>query len=452
MIQLPISALPTPFNAKALDKKFGHSSPIHTEALKLEGKAEQVTAAWTKAHAEAVKAGNHEAAWEASEHLLFNPLCLFTAALTANENLPDWRMAELSTCLLVANLINLKKPLTEVQRGVIIRKPKGGLRAVVDPGLLLRTAGVAITRVLTPWVKPRPWQFTLKGQYHAIKSIRAKVDASLKGKSPLVFAAHLDITSFYPSHDPDWLVNGLPLRKDVAVHGVIARHVEVEVDQTPEVKSIIYQDNVSLEDLNTLARKGLPQGLATSSLIAVMTIARLQWHEMPGVMLVNFGDDFFLLAMSETALTMAVARLQKAVAVLPNGHFDLNLKRIGPLSKGSDFIGHSLRIEKGELRIRPTERSLASIRTKLMDIETGIYGKLGIPVKNSSHEAYVLAARYVATVQGWLAAHKACNDLEARWAHEMIAQMHENLAALNVSLAHAKEFMSPWMDWKHIHS
>ncbi len=452
MIQLPISALPTPFSAKALDKKFGHPSPIYNEALKLDGKAEQATAAWMKAHADAVKAGNHEAAREASDHLLFNPLCLYTAALAANQNLPDWRMAELSTCFLVANLINMKKPLPEVQRGVIIRKPKGGLRAVVDPGLLLRTAGVAISRVLTPWVKPRPWQFTLKGQYHAIKAIRAKVDASLEGPSPLVFAAHLDITSFYPSHDPEWLVYGLPLRSDVAAHGVVARHVKVEVDQTPEVKSIISQDNVSLEDLNALARKGLPQGLATSSLIAVMTIARLKWHEMPGVMLVNFGDDFFLLAMSETALTMAVARLQKAVAVLPGGHFDLNLKRIGPLSKGIDFIGHSLRIENGELRIRPTERSLASIRTKLMDIETSIYGKLGIPVKDDSHEAYVLAARYVATVQGWLAAHKACNDLETRWAHELIAQMHENLAALDVSLVHAQEFISPWMDWKHIHS
>ena len=262
----------------------------------------------------------------------------------------------------------------------------------------------------------------------------------------------MDITSFYPSHDPDWLVNKLPLRKDVAAHGVVGRHVKVEVDQTPEVKSIIYQDSVSLEYLNTLARKGLPQGLATSSLIAVMTIARLQGHEMPGVMLVNFGDDFFLLAMSETALTMAVARLQKAVAVLPGGHFDLNLKRIGPLSKGIDFIGHSLRIENGELRIRPTERSLASIIIKLMDIETSIYGKFGSPVKDGSHEACALAARYVATVQGWLAAHKACNDLETRWANEFIAQMHETLAVLDVSLVHAQKFISPWMDWKQIHS
>lgn len=452
MIQLPISALPTPFSAKALDKKFGYPSPIYIEAMKLDGKAEQVTATWTKAHSDAVKAGNHEAAWEASEHLLFDPLCLFTAAWAANESLPSWRMAELSTCLMVANLINLKKPLPEVQRGVIIPKSKGGYRAIIDPGLLMRTAGVAITRVLTPHVKPRNWQFTLKGQTKAITAIRAKVEASLKGPAPMVYAAHLDISSFYPSHDPDWLVNRLPLRKDVAAHGVVGRHLEVKVDATPEMKSIIYQDDTTIQNLNTLARKGLPQGLATSSLIAVMTLARLKWHEMPGVMMANFGDDFFLLAMSEKALTMAVTRLQKAVAVLPGGHFDLNLKRIGPLSKGIDFIGHSLRMENGELRIRPTEKNLASIRAKLMAIETSIYGKFGIAEAKSAHQAHVLAAHYVQTVQGWLAAHKACDDLETRWAHEIIAQMHENLAVLNVSLVDAKEFISPWMDWKHIHS
>ena len=267
-----------------------------------------------------------------------------------------------------------------------------------------------------------------------------------------MFAAHLDIAAFFPSHDPQWLVDELPLRSDVAEHGVIGRHLKVEIDQTTAVKKIIHHNDLSLQHLKTLARQGLPQGLVTSSLIGMMTIARLNWHDMPGVALFNLADDFLILAQSEAALGMAKARLEKAVAEHPGGHFDIRLKRFGPLTKGIDFLGHSLRIVDGVLRVSPTYENLSHLTEKLLHLESQIYGKTGYAFEKDSWEAYHFAARYVATVQGWLSAHRACDDLETRWAVLFIDNMKETLALLGVSMDYAKSYIQPWMKWKHVHS
>jgi hypothetical protein len=168
---------------------------------------------------------------------------------------------------MLANNTHLNNTFEEVQRGKVEPKNKGGFRVVIDPGLSLRMAGVAVLHLLTPYVKPRPWQYTRKGTHSAVKAIRAMIGESLKSGEPLLYAARLDISSFFPNHDPEWLVHDLPIPEDLAEYTVIGRHLKVKVEDTIVAKNIIANFDLSLSHLSHLARWGLPQGLVTSSLI-----------------------------------------------------------------------------------------------------------------------------------------------------------------------------------------
>jgi hypothetical protein len=439
-------------DTKALDKSIGLDHELMKVATNCYPLAISQTAFWTAEYLAAIKAGDEGRKMKATQNLVFNPLCLFTAALEANVKLPPQFQVQPTTCLMLANNTLLTSAHKEVQRGKVELKNKGGFRVVIDPGLTLRMAGVAVLRLLTPYVKPRPWQYTRKGTHSAVKAIRAMIGESLKSGEPLLYAARLDISSFFPSHDPVWLVHDLPIPKDLAEYTVIGRHLKVKIEQTSGAKNIIASYDLSLQHLNNLACRGLPQGLATSSLIAMMSISRLKWPAMQGVAMFNLADDFFLLARTETELTKAIPKLQEAVAELPDGQFDLRVKQFGALAKGVDFLGHTFRITEGGLRIGPSYDSLSSIMARLMKLEEAIYGKTGKPTAKGTAEAVELGARYVALLQGWLAAHSACDDLDTRWAAEFIAQMHENLAALGVTLQHAKAAYKPWMAYKHINS
>jgi hypothetical protein len=441
-----------PANIRALDRAIGLDPEAMKAAASLHSLAEAQTAIQTAEYTAAIKAGDERKKTLAAENLIFNPLCLFTAALEANAKLPLRYQVQPATCLFLANDIDLTAPLKEVQLGKVEPKNKGGFRVLIDPGLLLRTAGVTVQRLLTPYVKLRPWQFTRKGTHSAIKAIRATIEQSLKSGEPLLHAARLDIASFFPSHDDEWLIHDLPLPKELAEHAVIGRHFEVKVEETAAAKNIITSDDLSFEHLSTLARQGLPQGLAPSSLIAMMTISHLKWPAMPGVAMFNLADDFFLLAQTEKDLSKAMAKLQEAVKALPDGQFDLTIKQFGPLSKGIDFLGHTLRIAESGLRISPAYDSWSGIMARLMKLEEAIYGKTGKPTAKGTAEAVELAARYVAMLDGWRAAHSACDDLDTRWAGEFIAHMYENLAALGVTLQQAKAAYKPWMAYKHINS
>lgn len=445
------SAYP-PSDAKALDKRIGLTPELMKEAAAIHAFAEAQTAFQTAEYVAAIKAGDERRKTRAVENLIFNPLCLFTAALEANAKLPSRFQIQPATCMMLANHIKLTTPLAEVQRGKVEPKNKGGFRVLIDPGLILRTAGVTVQRLLTPYVKLRPWQFTRKGTHSAVKAIRATIEQSLKGGEPLLHAARLDIASFFPSHNEEWLIHNLPLPKELAEHAVIGRHFEVKVEETAAAKNIIASYDYSLSRLSDLACRGLPQGLATSSLIAMMTISRLNWPAMPGIAMFNLADDFFILARTENELSEAMMKLQDAVAKLPGGHFELKAKQFGPLSKGIDFLGHTFRIAEGGLRVSPAYDSWSGIMARLMKLEEAIYGKTGKPTAKGTADAVELAARYVAMLDGWRAAHSACDDLDTRWAGEFIAHMHENLAALGVTLSQAKAAYKPWMAYKHINS
>ena len=439
-------------DTKAIDKNFGLDTDLMKNAADVHPFAVVQTSFQIAEYIAAIKSGDEFRKMKATENLVSNPLCLFTAALEANAKLPPRFQVQPATCLLLANTISLDMPIAEVQRGKVEPKNKGGFRVVIDPGLILRTAGVTILRLLTPYVKPRSWQYTRKGTHSTVKAIRATIEGSLNGGEPLLYAARLDISSFFPSHDADWLVHDLPLPKGLAENAVIGQHLKVKIEDTAVAKSIVASHSISYSHLCDLARWGLPQGLAPSSLIAMMTISHLKWPAMPGVAMFNLADDFFLLARTEADLTKAMMKLQEAVAAIPDGQFNLKVKEFGALSKGINFLGHTFRLKEGGLRISPSYDSLSNMMTRLMKLEEAIYGKTGKPTAKGTAAAVELGARYVALLQGWLAAHSACDDLETRWAAEFIAQMHETLAVLDVTLPHAKAAYKSWMAYKHINS
>ena len=101
--------------------------------------------------------------------------------------------------------------------------------------------------------------------------------------------------------------------------------------------------------LHKEARLGIPQGSACSSIIGAYCTSRLPWVTTADVAMLNYADDYLLLAKSSNAQAKAVDELTEAVGNLPGGTFKLHLVEKGSASHGFCFLGHELQIVKGKL-------------------------------------------------------------------------------------------------------
>jgi hypothetical protein len=137
---------------------------------------------------------------------------------------------------------------------------------------------------------------------------------------------------------------------------------------------------------------------------------------MPGVVMVNYADDFLLLAESPALLKEAIGKLTDAVDDLPGGHFKLELKSTRDIDKGFDFLGHHLKLVEGELETSPTAANLSALWDKLNTIDE-MLSKLAFPPGKfnppNKDDGLRHLAKAMAVVNGWKSAFKECCDVES---------------------------------------
>src|SRR3546814_4734910 len=97
----------------------------------------------------------------------------------------------------------------------------------------------------------------------------------------------------------------------------------------------------SILSLLFAARLGIPQGSACSPIVSDYCMSRIPWSPSSGIALVNYADDFFLLATSIPLLAAGGDMLIDAVSEIPGGTFKLQ-----QLSEGSVHDGLAFRAEE----------------------------------------------------------------------------------------------------------
>ena len=333
------------------------------------------------------------------------------SAIRANQKLPAKKRRPLEDCITVAHSLDLSKPLKEPVNVWLKNKPKG-YRIIHDHGLKHRTAQDLVKRVMDVVFVPRPFQFTHLGVQAAIKQTKALISAGY------VHAAHLDIKNFYGSFELEKLLNELPLPKEVVEHAVAGRHMETTWDPERMKGKTLSPSLSSHTVLQLEARLGIPQGSACSSIIDAYCMARLQWFPIADVVLLNYADDFLLLATSVAAREKAIDGLTEAVGNLPGGNFKLVVKEKSAAASGVTFLGHLLQTVGGKLTTWPREgyngpyRPLGKLDNRLgkCAFQPGaLSGALG---KFNKPEALLFLARYQAVVDGWRAAFSECDQVD----------------------------------------
>ncbi len=156
----------------------------------------------------------------AAAAVLFADSSILYSAVRANKKLKPHRRATLNHCLGLPETLNVAAPINEPVR-VFPREKKGGVLGVIlEFGIKHRTAQDIVARILSRHLKPRPFQYGLKGVHDTVAEVKTRLAAGY------VYTARLDIKNFYGSFQLEKLAHELPLPHEVVDYAVLGRHLE----------------------------------------------------------------------------------------------------------------------------------------------------------------------------------------------------------------------------------
>lgn len=308
-------------------------------------------------------------------------------------------------CLQAASQLDLVSRCDEKAAVIIKGKLNGGHRLILDFGIRYRIAQNILRLVLSAHHGPKPFQYTHRGVPKAMKRVMELCD---QGN---VWFAHIDIKKFYPSFRIEKLrenaaLGGLLSSKTLAAF-VSARGLEVSV-RSYELQKFPY---LSYSNLLWEARRGIPTGSCLSSLIAPMMVSRLLLPAEVAAHLVNYEDDFFLLAKSKVELEKRIEAFESAVKGLPGGRFTLKQKSMGTLASSEVcFLGHCLYRSGAKTCARLTPANIDCLFDTLDTIGKPL--PIGVTKKGQFEKTMVenctLAFQYV---NAWSKAFYMCEDV-----------------------------------------
>lgn len=274
--------------------------------------------------------------------------------------------------------LHLGKAPTEIYKVFPVAKSSGGLRPICAFGITDRVRQRLLLAACGQSFKTAPSIYSAKGnggRKAAVERIRALLD---DGRAVL-WAAPLDIKSFFNSVNRNWVVDNLPMPKAYIKSTILLDDGEEHVGTymrdcfgmartRAKLTGVSQMADMMLRELWNTSRAGLPQGAATSSAIATHIVADvLAVLELPqGVFLIVYADDMLLLGAKKEAVERAVVTLCGTFASHPAGPFVLH--RVNPrrVSDGFEFLGMSFRRRKGQVECRPVKEALHRARAKII--------------------------------------------------------------------------------------
>jgi hypothetical protein len=339
---------------------------------------------------------------EAQKLMLSDPKLILSSADSANRKIKPAKRQPLEVCFYVATSIQLGEPLTEEVLVHSQKKKSGDYRPICEFGLWHRTRHELVLRVMECHLQPRPFQYTLKGVASAIRAVKQAVG------SGYIHLARLDIKSFFESFRIEKLSPILPLSPEVVEHAVFGRHMRAK----GAYRRAHYTSYSSWATLLAQARRGLPQGAACSPIIGVFCLSHLKWSMTKGVLLINYADDFLLLAKTQELLEAAMGELIQAMAELPGGHFVPTIMDQSSAYKGIRFLGHRVQILNGIVKTTVSRETAAASYSEWCELDDRV-GQHGLIVgKTNLAKAKELLARMWAFAEGWQAAFKECDNVD----------------------------------------
>jgi len=162
------------------------------------------------------------------------------------------------------------------------------------------------------------------------------------------------------------------------------------------------------------AWQGIPQGSAVSSLLAEVVLAPLFTALPEGVPVINFADNFLILAPSKAEACSNVNALRCACESLPAGPLRLVANEPRPSTEWFEFLGYSMRAHEGKASICPSNGNMERFNHIANDYEDRLSECVG-----DGDELFKDAERFV---RSWSSAFQRwpCSDLNcAMWLYDL---------------------------------
>ncbi|MEO0893331.1 MAG: reverse transcriptase domain-containing protein [Pseudomonadota bacterium] len=276
-----------------------------------------------------------------------------------------------------------------------------GFRTVTSFGPVARAAQHMVIKVLRTTYKPQAFQF-------AHLSFSQKVELAItsikeKGYKHVI---EFDIESFFPSFTEEALLKTLPLPKEairqIVLSGGANWRAHPRYTQYGHISS----------------PSGLPQGSASSAVVADWCIANMPLKTCKSSIVINHADNFFAFAATAEDAKDVAKALSSGLTGAPGGEFNGKLKQKAIVEDGFSMLGCHVQLQKnGECSVWPTEANLDKFHDKCEELEERVRTKLKIAEQSKSKLSRLKGLqeflRLESLHQGWLQAFGFCGpDIE----------------------------------------
>jgi hypothetical protein len=265
------------------------------------------------------------------------------------------KKAELKT---IADSLNAFQGTQEEVRLVLIQKDVSTFRPTLDFGIKNRALQHLVLSVIYAIAELHPRQFATRG---GVSDAIAQVINAMK--DGYVYVREIDIKDFYPSFDRDKLVELIPIQKKVIESVLLSEHLNIIPSKLHHNTSCqnpagTHQKELAPEKYLADARRGIPQGSATSPLLAEMLLAPLLFQVPAGdnVVVVAYADNILVMAKCESDADAMTESLGLALKKHPAGQLWPKIKSF-PTGGPIDFLGHRLTAHGDEVHVQPTPQN-----------------------------------------------------------------------------------------------
>lgn len=328
----------------------------------------------------------------------------------------------------VAEKLNPWTGTTEEVRISLRRKASNpeNYRITMDFGLENRALQYLLLLLLRVIAELQPNQCATKGGTHV--AIKKVVDALKEG---LIWVVEVDIVDFFPTLNGEKIVEIIPLPKKVTERVLISRYLHLVPGNL--ISLLIPDGEFYLNETLSAAQFGIPQGSATSSILAEWLLADAI-KALPHGTAVCYADNLLLLAKSENDVASMVSALRSALKSHPAGPLGIKIKKF-PAGQPIEFLGHSVAMQKGTIKIQPSSVNRWEFESGLGQ---GINNLKTTPAAVRDRLRTELRRR----VRGWTAAFKLCHGIETERAYwlKKIDQAISSAAKASKSKLSASEF------------
>ena len=310
---------------------------------------------------EARSGGRYKRARHLSQVYLRSYDARYLAVKEAYRALDKHRRPGVETLQEIAHRLNAWEGSGEEVLLILKEKPNHHYRDIKDFGIEHRSLQYLCRPLLQAQAKLHPDQYGLVGTHKAVLRV---AELMTQGYT---WARETDLTDCYSSFDGAKVPGLLPLPTKVTRRCLLCVSLNMSLGNNsifgPE--DFEGENKLAFPEVFSDARRGFPQGSATSAIAIEMLLAPVFAQLPKEGKWVGYSDNTLAMAKSESDVVSMNQALWSSLKVHPAGHLQPKLTGVFSPGQPIEFLGHRLTLCGGGVHIEPSPKNQAKFEMTL---------------------------------------------------------------------------------------